>query len=484
MVFRSATDARPVQFDIVRHSFQQSGGNPFADVLPEQDIQEAFQHAGVEFGTDAEDIYTPAIVLWGFLSQMLFKGEQRSCAAAIKRIVHLCVAIYRTPPGGNTAAYCRARQKLQPEPIIRLVQLVAQRGEEAAEDDWRCAGRGVTMADGTTMSMPDTAANQAEWPQPTSQKPGLGFPIVRMVVLISLATGMIHDMAMGRYAGKQTGEAALLRELMSRIPEDEILLCDRYYCTYFTTAALLADGRDLVSKLHHARKDVNEEQRDTFQAADTNEIKRQGKGDSVVTWKRPPRPEWMSVDDYEKSPETIQVRYVTVPVVVPGFRTKKLTIATTLLDPKEFLVAEIAALYRQRWIVELDIRAIKISMDLDVLRCKTPHMIKNEIWTGLLAYNLVRAKQAAAAYRHELNPRMLSFTDALQTIAAGWTMCFPLTSAQQKLVQDIWEDHSAARRVGNRPDRVEPRKRKRRPKNHKNLTVPRREAKAQLLAAT
>jgi hypothetical protein len=338
----------------------------------------------------------------------------------------------------------------------------------------------VKLADGSTVSMPDTKANQAQWPQSSSQLPGLGFPIVRMVFLISLVTGMVCDMALGPYAGKQTGEMALMRQLLRSLGADEILLADRYYCTFFLAAMLLAEGRDFVVQLHHARHEIDEAQRDAFQKADCNPVKRLGRGDHLVTWQRPKRPEWMTPEEYELQPETTRVRYIKVQVDQPGFRTRSLTVVTTLTDPKAFPKEDVAALYRQRWGVELDIRSIKTTMGMDVLRCKSPHMVQNEIWTMLLAYNLIRAKQAAAAKRRGVRPRAVSFAAAMQTIAATWLTPFPLTPEQQRVLDEILLEHLSTRRTGHRPNRIEPRARKRRPKPHKNLTVPRNVAKAQL----
>ncbi len=234
MSFRSATDPRPPQFDIIRQSFYQTEDNPFADVLPEQDIARAFRDADAEFGCEEDVIYTPAVTLWAFLLQQLYTGVQGRCVAAIERVVALCVALGRRVPGPSTGAYCKARAKLQPEVLRQLTKQTAERAEEAAPQDWRWHGRNVVLADWATSSMPDTPANQAEWPQPTSQKPGLGFPLVRIVVLFSLATGMLCDMALGKYAGKEyagkeTGEMALMRQLLGSLAEDAILLADRYY---------------------------------------------------------------------------------------------------------------------------------------------------------------------------------------------------------------------------------------------------------------
>ena len=204
------------RFGLVLRSFLQHRGLPFAQALPAETIQQAFDDEGVSFGQGEGDVYTPALTLWAFLSQVLFKEEQRSCLAAVARVIVLLVALGKRPCSDDSGAYCRARAKL-PAPIIRrLTTQVADGCEQQVPQEWLWKGRHVHLVDGSTISMPDTAANQAEYPQPTTQEPGLGFPIARLVVLLSLATAMVKDMAIGPYAGKETGETALLRELLER----------------------------------------------------------------------------------------------------------------------------------------------------------------------------------------------------------------------------------------------------------------------------
>ena len=209
---------------------------------------------GLWSADEEEDaVYTPPVTLWAFLSQMVHKAEQRSCVAAVARVVVLLAALGHKPPSGNTGAYCRARAKL-PEPVIRRLTLRMAKGcEEAVPSSWLWHGRHVKLVDGTTASMPDTKANQAEYPQHSVQDEGVGFPIMRMVLLFSLATGMLCDMAMGPYQGKETGEPALFRELFGRLEADDIVLGDRCYCSYFMIALLKELGVDFVVRLHQAR---------------------------------------------------------------------------------------------------------------------------------------------------------------------------------------------------------------------------------------
>jgi hypothetical protein len=318
--------------------------------------------------------------------------------------------------------------------------------------------------------MPDTVANQAEYPQPESQSEGLGFPITRMVLLFSLATGMLCDMAMGPYQGKETGELALFRELLDRLAEGDIVLGDRFFCSYFMIALLMELGVDCVVRLHQRR------------TADFRRGRRLGKDDHLVEWKRPVKPSWMDQETYDRMPESIEVREVLVHVAQPGFRAKSLVVVTTLRDADEYAAREIAGLYRARWLAELDIRAIKITLDMDVLRCKTPEMARREVWTHLLTYNFIRRATLGSASASGLTPGELSFTAAMQSIAASWAVAALVDSCTFGLLVDAHVRNLAGHRVGDRPDRVEPRAIKRRPKPHRLLTKPRAQARAELLA--
>jgi len=460
------------RFRLILSSFLQKEGLPFADVLPEERIQEAFAEEGADFAREEEDVYTPAATLWAFLSQVLFKSEQRSCLAAVSRVLVLLVALGRKPCAKNSGAYCRARAKL-PEPVIRrLTREVAEGCERAVPQGWLWHGRHVFLADGTTASMPDTPENQGEYPQHVAQQPGLGFPIVRLVVLFSLATAMVCDMALGPYSGKETGEPALLRALLGGVDPRAILLTDRYYCCYFMIALVLLGRRDFVTRLHQCRK------------TDFRHARRLGKGDHLVEWTRPARPDWMDQAGYEQIPESITVRLVEVQVDEPGFRVQSLTVVTTLTDADEYPREEIAALYRRRWLAELDILALKVSLGMDVLRCKTPAMVRKELWTCMLAYNLIRKTMLQAADEAGLSPRELSFTTAMQTIAASLGT---LACADEALLTRLIAAQLASlaqQTVGDRPNRVEPRAVKRRPHPLALLTKPRNEARAELLRGT
>ena len=475
MSFRTSHVGLHRGFDLVRRSLLQAPDLPFADTLSAEQIQHAFDTQDVRFGDDDDEVlYTPAVTLWAMLSQMLFTGEQRSCLAAVVRVAAFYALLGREVCSTNTGAYCRARAKVPEGVVRRLTVHVARDCEEQVPAAWRWKGRDVRLVDGTTFSMPDTAENQAEYPQLTSQAEGLGFPIIRAVALCSLATGMVMALACGPYSGKETGETALLRTLFDALSRGDIVLADRYYGGWFMLALLQALGVDFVSRLHQLR------------TADFGRGRRLGKGDHVVSWPKPERPAWMDQETYDRLPQQLEVREVLVNVDVPGFRAESLVVVTSLLDPKEYSRDDLANLYRRRWVVELHIRDIKSAMQLDVLRCKTPAMVRQELWAGLLVYNLIRQSMLQSAHEAERQPDELSFMATMQMLANTWLLATVVVDgtcdAAEPLVT-LRVVHGGSHRVGNRPDRVEPRAVKRRPKPHALLTKPRAQARAELVAS-
>ena len=287
--------------------------------------------------------------------------------------------------------------------------MTGRRVQDHGSAAWLWNGHPLKVVDGTTASMPDTPANQQEYPQPNSQKPGLGFPIVRMVVLFSLTVGTVLDAALGRYYGKQTGETALFHTLQHNLETGDILLADRYYSSYWEIA-LVQQRADMVCRRHQRRR------------ADFRRGRRLGPDDHVVAWPKPVRPEWLDEATYAALPATLTIREVRVRVAIPGFRTKVLVAATTLLDAEEMPRADVALLYRLRWYAELDLRALKQTLQMDVLRGQTPEMVRKEISAHLLAYNLIRGQMAEAAREKDLVPVQLSFKGAVQAVNAfaGW----------------------------------------------------------------
>jgi len=470
MSFYQGRKLLPQRFHLVLASVLQSPHLPFSDVLTEEEIQEAFDENESGFAQEENNIFTPPVTLWAFLSQVLHKDEQRSCLAAVSRIIVLLVALGRKPCANNSGGFCKARAKLPEKVIERLVMRVGNGCEEQVPEAWLWKGRHVKLGDGTTVSMPDTEENQAVYPQQASQAKGLGFPVARMVVLLSLATAMVCGMAIGPYSGKETGEMALMRQLLDQLDAGDILLTDKYFCSYFMIALLLENKIDFVTRLHHARKE------------DAYRIQGLGKKDHLIQWQRPQKPDWMDQETYHRIPESLALRQLEVNVTEPGFRVDSLVIVTTLVDAEVYSKEDIAELYHRRWLAELDIRAIKCNVGMDVLRCKRPEMMRKEIWTCLLAYNLIRKTMLQASLAARLSPRQLSFANAMQTMAASWVVIPMLTHEQIASMIDIQIASLTSPMVGNRPNRIEPRAVKRRPKPIRLLNMTRDAAREKLLS--
>ena len=472
-------------FDLVKDSMLQADELPLAEVLDCDPWQAVFDDHGIDFGDDEDAIYTPAITLWGLISQAFFKAEMRSCKAAVGRIAALWATLGKTVCKTNTGAYCRARAKITWEVVKDISCQIAQSAESMFDQQQdheldnshetvaevrsvSPTGR-VLLVDGFTVTAADTPETQEEFPQNPSQKEGLGFPIIRGVSLISMVTGLLVALELGPYAGKQSGETWLLWKMLDQLKPGDTLVADCFYCTYWLIGACQARGVNIVMKNHHKRDD---------DPIGSNRINRH---ERTVAWLKPQRPGWMSQEEYAAMPKQVEVRLVDVVIEQPGFRSKKFTVATTIMDRNIYSRHWITCVYRSRWLVALDIRAIKCSLGMDIIRAKTPAMVKTEIWSCLLAYNLIRIKMLQSCAVNGRMPRTLSFTTTMQLLAGTWVLAAVMLT--QELVQ-LGLETSSSQKVGNRPDRIEPRANKRRAKLIALLNKPRSIAKAELAAAT
>lgn len=433
----------------------------FATLLDRECILEAFDSASsVWHGW----LYTPAVTVWVFLSQCL--SPDHSCRDAVARLAAWLATQGQQSCSSETGGYCTAREQLPEAVCQRLVCRTGKEVEDAAPPEWSWKGRRVRVADGSTLTMPDTPENQAEYPQSKSQRPGCGFPIARIVVVFSLAVGTVLEAAIGQYKGKQTGENSMFRALHDVLAKGDVVLADRYFSGWFDLALGVEKGFDVVVRKHQLRP------------TDFRTGVHLGRDDHLVCWPKPQRPKWMSREVYQALPEFLILREVRVHVRQRGFRTKSLVVVTTLLSPAGYAAEEIADLYRLRWQAELHLRSLKTVLQMDHLRCRTPHRVRNEFWMHLLAYNLIRRAMALAALQSGVPPWQVSFKGALQTLSHFLPLLSTstsLTAACEALVRCI-----AAHIVGDRPDRYEPRVRKRRPKEYDLMNKPRAEYKRQM----
>lgn len=450
------------QAGAVRDQFAQQTALPFLDVLSASEVESTCSAHNHKWRART---YTPWITLSMFLSQIL--SSDHSCEDALDRFQKYLNDCGLPPVSNNTASYCEARQRLPEEVVWDLARRSGQSVHDKADVKWLFVGRPVKLFDGSTVVMPDTEANQAEYPQSRSQKPGLGFPIARILVVISLAVGTVLEAAMGPYHGKQSSELGLFRQISGQLQPGDIALADRFFGNYWVIMESQRRGADVVFRLHQGRK------------TDFRRGRRLGPDDHIVTWPKAQRPDWMSPAEYAKMPEELTLREIRVRIKEPGKRTREIVIVTTLLDAAKYPASAIADLFKQRWHVELDLRSIKTTMGMEMLRTKTPDMVRKEIGMHLLAYNLIRGVTAEAARGHDILPRELSFNGARQTIRAfEETHLYEPTA----IVEDfpLLLDLIIQKRVGDRPDRCEPRAVKRRPKPYHLLTIPREEAKRRI----
>jgi hypothetical protein len=436
-------------------------GLPFAAHLPADTIHRAVRAAGRCF---RRRLFTPAVTLWTFLSQVF--DPDHSCRAAVARLLAWRVAAGLPPCAPDTGAYCRARRRLPEAALRELTRQAGRQLHEQAPPAWLWKGRPVKVADGSGLSMPDTSANQKAYPQPKNLRAGVGFPLLRLVVVFSLTVGTVLDAALGRFQGKGHGEGSLFRTLTDVLQRGDVLLGDRLYASYWEIARAQQCGADVVARLPAGRQPPRFRGRGHATA------------NQPLCWLKPPRPSWMSRADYRALPERLRLRAVRVDVRQRGFRTRQLVLVTTLRDAHSYTRADLAALYRRRWAAELNLRSLKQTLQLDILRGQTPEVVRKEVWAHLLVYTIIRAVMAQAAAAAGVRPEELSFAGALQALNAFLPHLRAADS--ETAVARLWVALLGAlgrERVGNRPDRVEPRAVKRRPKNHPRLTEPRAAAR-------
>jgi Transposase DDE domain len=423
-----------------------------------------------EVGKTCDRIFSPLVTLALFLGQVL--SDDHSCRAVVLRLLAWRAARGLPKCSADTGGYCKARRRLPDSLLPRLVRESADRHETHQSSDWLFHGRRVVIADGSTASMPDTPANQRAFPQHSNQKRGCGFPIARIVVLLSLATGSVIDAAIGASKGKLTGEHALLRSLHRRLKPGDVLLADAYYSSFDAIMALVQMGVDVVM-----RQTAN-------RPTDFRQGIQLGREDHLIEWRRHRnRWRWMSREAFADLPRVLLMRELRVRVEKRGFRTKEFVVVTTLLDAKAYPREQLAGLYRARWHAELDISSIKQTMKMDVLRCKTPDLVRKEIWAHLLVYNLIRGAMAEAARQHNVMPRQLSLQGARQTLQAFRAELKRVPAKVAAVLRATALEAMAAQRVGDRPDRAEPRVVKRRPKPYPRMQVPRKLARKRLREA-
>ncbi len=375
-------------FRLVRDKFANDSGLPFGRLLSREYVLDVLESEGHYYRSR---VFCPLVTLWGWLSQCL--SQDKSLNEAVSRIIAHRVSSGLPACSAYPASYSDARMRFPESAMARMAKEIGRKVHDKADTSWNWRGREVFLADGTTFSMPDTQENQLAYPTGRQSKPGLGFPIMRAVALVSLATGAVIDVAFEKCLGKGTGELNMLWRIMGSISAGNIMVADRYYPTFATIAMLKRTRMDMVSISHCGR------------AVDFSAGQILGPKDHIVEWKKPRhRGIGVSLDVHRGLPDRILVREFAITIEGRDGKKQQAIIVTTMTDPT-IPQKEISDLYWQRWNCELDIRSIKHSLNLDVLRAKSPEMVRKEIWCHLLAYNLLRGTMVESAKRSDTLPR-------------------------------------------------------------------------------
>lgn len=412
-----------------------------------------------------ERLYPPVTLFWAFLFQVL--NPAMPCQEVVGKVRAWIISKggRRSKPSLGTAAFCEARGGLS----LRLLQAVFDELREhlgrRAASAWLWCGRSVKVLDGTSFSMPDTAENQKQWPQPGTQKKGCGFPVAKMLGLFCLSSGAWIGHALSKW---RCHDLSLWHQLSHLLGQGDVLVGDAGFCAYALMAELKARGIDTVFRLHQARP------------KDMRLGKKLGRYDRLQTWskpaQRPARSPWKK-RAWTKLPARLEVRVVRVNIERKGFRTRRLWIATTCADPVRYPAEKLAELYYRRWSIELFYRDIKTTMHMEVMRTKTPAMIQKELLMHAIAYNMIRALilQSASAYQQQLG--RISFKGAVDLLRQWLPQAAACHDQPRKLARWHGELLEAIASVQNplRPDRHEPRAKKRRPNSYQLLTSPRRQ---------
>jgi len=395
-----------------------------------------------------------------FIWQMLNPGT--SCREVVRQVQALGRLLGHAPVHDSSSAYVQARQRLPEECLEKIMQATATAADRRAGGGGCLQGRPIKVVDGSTTQVADTVKNQVAYPQPSTQQRGCGFPVMKLAVLFSLASGAILDVVTGNLHGH---DLRLFRQLWDCLKRGDILLGDRAYGEYATVAGLRQRAVDVIARLHQGRK------------VDFRKARRLGKHDGLFTWKRGyQQSEILTPQEWSRLPATIQVRILRFSVGVPGFRSQQITLVTTLLDPQLFPAHELAKAYARRWRLEMGLRDIKTTLGMEALRCQSPAMARKEMLAFLIAHNLTRCVIAQAASLYDTDGERISFKgtlDALRQYSAALS-----AARNQKMRQQLWQDlllNLVRDQVPLRPERSEPRAVKRRPKPYPLLNKPRRQ---------
>ena len=448
----------------LRERLSNSIGLPFQDILSQDMIEQTLKDMNIEY---RQRLYDPIITLWAFICQVL--DDDKSCSKAVSRINALLADRYNKLPSADTGAYCKARKRLNLSFIISLLKQTGQALHHKPTDKYLWCNKRVFLIDGSSLSMADTQENKQKYSQQENQHEYVGFPVARIVAIFCLHTGAIIDAAIDSLSFQ---EITLFRRLYPHLKPGDVALGDRAFGSYADICLLLHRGVDSVFRIHASRKvDFSKGKSLSNQT---------GHYDHIVYWNRP-KAGTLSLEPqlYEQLPDRIELRELRFYIHIKGFRTKVVTLVTTLLDHKTYTYEDLAQLYGYRWQVEIDLRHLKTTMKMDFIKAKSPQMVEKEFYVHLLAYNLIRSVLWDTCIIYEISSLTLSFKGAIQYILSFLPLLAILENRfaiYMKMLSLI-----AQTKLPERPFRIEPRVIKKRPKAFPMMKRPRQELRQQLL---
>ena len=449
---------------ILKEKFTQSLGLPFEELLSESAIEQVMDELKIKY---RRRLFDPIVTLWAFLSQVL--DVDKSCYNATSRVITYLVGESQEIPSTDTSAYCQARARLPEQLLEKLFGKAAQSLEEKVITEYLWCGRSVKVIDGSSVSMPDTVENQKTYPQPSSQKPGCGFPIAKIGVLFSLATGAAIALAVEVL---NTHDIQLARKLYKFLSKGDVLLGDRAFCAYADLILIQNLCCDALFRKHQSRK------------TSMRKGKIVGASDKLVTWHKPHKcPQGLNESEFAVLPKILIVREIYYYIFIPGFRTHQVSLITTLLDTKTYPTLALLRLYGERWDVELNLKHLKTTLGMDILRGKTPQMVRKEIYVFLLAYNLLRSLMWSAGTTYGAPPLRLSLQGTRQHLSNFIPQLLANSKTKRHEIVRTLLKIIVHKTVSVRPGRSEPRVRKRRPKSYPLMTQPRHDLRRQLQSA-
>ncbi len=458
------TTTVPNRVQVLKTKFTQSLGLPFRELLPESEIQQVIDEINIKY---RRRLFDPFVTLWVFLSQVL--DVDKSCENAVSRVIAWLANETNKIPSTDTSAYCKARQRLPEKLLEKLFSSVAKKIQDKVTPSQLWCGRRIKVIDGSTVSMPDSIENQKSYPQPGSQNPGCGFPIAKIGVVFCLTTGVAVALAIDVL---NTHDIKLARKLAQFLEPGDVLVGDRAFCAYAELVAINNLGCDSVFRKHQSRK------------TSMRHGKIVGACDKFVTWSKPQRcPQGLSEIEFSALPTTLIVREINYYVVIPGFRTNNVSLITSLLDTETYPTVEIVKLYNSRWDVEVNLKHLKTTLGMEVLRGKTPEIVRKEIYAFLLAYNLLRTLMWEAGMTYGVPPLRLSLQGTRHHLDNFIPEFLASTNKKRHQLYQTLLKIIVDKPIPKRPGRVEPRVRKRRPKAYPLMKQPRHQLRRQLQTA-